>query len=215
MHIWTEHRPAAVMRRLVLLLLLLATVTVTSAIATAQTETTSPPAKVEELLQLLGDPEVQKLLDAQKAAKATTAPANPVAQEKMAIEANFERIRRHLASLAAAISTFPQELGRVLATVHGDMMGYGLLRVLAIFAAFAAAGALAQRLFWRLAAGLRAWIASANLATVQDRLIAMFARLAYSAGSVLAFAAGSIGAFSPSAGRRGCIRSSSPTSSPS
>ncbi|MGL4297439.1 MAG: hypothetical protein ACRCTG_17150, partial [Aestuariivirga sp.] len=72
------------MRRLVLLLLLLATVTATSAVATAQTVSSSPPAKVEELLQLLGDPEVQKWLDAQKAAKAATAPANPVAQEKMA-----------------------------------------------------------------------------------------------------------------------------------
>ena len=195
MHIWTESRFAAVKRGILAMLLLLAAVTIFSAAPKAQTETSSPPAKVEELLQLLGDPEVQKWLDAQKAAKAATAPANPVAQEKMAIEANFERIRRHLASLAAAIPTFPQELGRVLATVHGDMMGYGLLRVLAIFAAFAAAGVLAQWLFWRLAAGLRAWIASANLATVQDRLIAMFARLAYSAGSVLAFAAGSIGAF--------------------
>jgi len=188
-------RQAVLARRLLALLALLAVVTAFPVAPKAQTTPSPPPAKVEELLKLLSDAEVQSWLQAQKATEAGSAKTDAVAEEERLLEANLQRIRRHLSALAAAIPALPQELGKVFEKVRSDMMGYGPVRMLLVFGIFLAAGLLAQWLFWHLAAGLRAWIAQSRLSTVKDRLTAILARLLYSAGSVIAFAAGSIGAF--------------------
>jgi small-conductance mechanosensitive channel len=163
-------------------------------VAEAQTASTPPPQKVEELLKLLSDPEVQKWLDAQKAAKpAATAPVKP--NNDIALDAAFERIRTHLGALVSAIPALPSEIARVVSQISGELQGYNPLRLMLIFLVFMAAGFAAEWIFRRLTGGIRAWIASARLDSVVDRLVAMVERLLYSAASLAAFAAGSIGAF--------------------
>lgn len=161
----------------------------------AQTEPAKPPQKVEELLKLLSDPEVQKWIDAQKTAEAKSAATAPAPHDDVAFDAAFERMRSHLVSLLEAIPALPSEIARVASQIGGELQGYNPLRLLLIFLVFLAAGFAAEWIFRRLTAGIRAWIASARLDTITDRLIAMAERLLYSAASLGFFAAGSIGAF--------------------
>ncbi|MFO0994539.1 MAG: mechanosensitive ion channel family protein [Hyphomicrobiales bacterium] len=166
----------------------------------AQAQTTDaakPPQKIEELLKLLSDPEVQKWIDAQKAAEAKPQAPAAVAQphDDIAMDAAFERIRSHLASLVAAIPAFPSEVARVAGEIGGELQGYGPIRLLLIFLVFMAAGVAAEWIFRRFTGGVRAWIASARLDSIGDRLIAMAERLGYGAASLAVFAAGSIGVF--------------------
>ena len=167
------------------------------AVQAQTTDVAKPPQKVEELLKLLSDPEVQKWIDAQKAAEAE--PQAPAAatqpHEDIAMDAAFERIRSHLASLIAAIPTFPSEVARVAGQIGGELTGYGPIRLLLIFLVFMGAGIAAEWIFRRLTGGVRAWIASARLDSIGDRLIAMAERLGYGAASLAFFAAGSIGVF--------------------
>ncbi|MBL8905647.1 MAG: mechanosensitive ion channel family protein [Rhizobiales bacterium] len=164
--------------------------------AKAQTEAAKPPQKVEELLKLLGDPDVQKWIDAQKAAEAQPpAAAQTKPNDDAAMDAAFERIRAHLVQLAEAIPALPSEIARVAGQIGNALQGYGPIRLLIIFLVFMAAGIAAEWIFRRFTGGIRAWIAGARLDSIFDRLIAMAERLAYSAASLGVFAAGSIGAF--------------------
>jgi small-conductance mechanosensitive channel len=160
----------------------------------AQTAPATPPQKVQDLLKLMGDPEVQKWVDAQKAIPPASAPAG-AADDGMLFATALARIHRHFTELAAAIPRLPDEFAAAGAAIGTALEGYGLLGFALILAIFVAAGFAAQWLFWRWTASLRAWIAASELATVRDRLTAMAARLVYGAGSVAMFALGSIGAF--------------------
>lgn len=163
--------------------------------AMAQTEPAAPQ-KVQDLLKLMGDPEVQKWVDAQKAAQPEPPPTDTGQPgDEIMFTAVLARMHQHFADLAAALPSLPDQFAKVAAAIGAALQGYSILGLLLIFAVFVAAGVAAQWLFWRWTAGLRAWIAASRLETVRDRLIAMAARLVYSAGSVLMFALGSIGAF--------------------
>lgn len=162
----------------------------------AQTDPAAAPQKVQDLLKLMGDPEVQKWVEAQKAVPPPPAsgPAG-AADDGMLFATALARIHHHFAELAAAIPRLPAEFAAAGAAIGTALEGYGLLGFALILAIFVAAGFAAQWLFWRWTSPLRAWIAASELATVRDRLTAMAARLVYGAGSVAMFALGSIGAF--------------------
>ncbi len=162
----------------------------------AQTEAAAPPQKVQDLLKLMGDPEVQKWVDAQKAIQPQpSSGAAGATDDGMLFATALARIHQHFTDLALAIPRLPDEFATAGAAIGAALEGYGLLGFALIFAIFVAAGFAAQWLFWRWTSALRAWIAASELATVRDRLTAMAARLVYGAGSVAMFALGSIGAF--------------------
>lgn len=162
----------------------------------AQVEPAAAPQKVQDLLRLMGDPEVQKWVDAQKAAQPqpSTDAAAPV-DDGMVFATALARIHQHFSDLAAAIPRLPDEFAAAGSAIGAALAGYGVLGFVLVLALFIAAGFAAQWLFWRWTASLRAWIAASELETVRDRLTAMAARLVYGAGSVAMFALGSIGAF--------------------
>jgi len=162
----------------------------------AQTEPAAPPQKVQDLLKLMGDPEVQKWVDAQKAVQPQpSSGAAGATDDGMLFATALARIHQHFTDLALAIPRLPDEFATAGAAIGAALEGYGLLGFALIFAIFVAAGFAAQWLFWRWTSALRAWIAASELATVRDRLTAMAARFVYGAGSVVMFALGSIGAF--------------------
>jgi len=162
----------------------------------AQTEAAAPPQKVQDLLKLMGDPEVQKWVDAQKAVQPQpSSGAAGATDDGMLFATALARIHQHFTDLAAAIPRLPGEFATAGAAISAALAGYGFLGFALIFAIFVAAGFAAQWLYWRWTASLRAWIAASQLETVRDRLTAMAARLVYGAGSVAMFALGSIGAF--------------------
>lgn len=184
------------LRRGMLILAILSAFGLQGTAAMAQTEPAAPPQKVQDLLKLLGDPEVQKWVDAQKASPPAPPPSGAgQMDDAMVFSSALMRIHRHFTDLAAAIPTLPDQFAAAGATIATALQGYGVFGFALILALFIAAGFAAQWLFRRWTTGLRAMIAASELATVRDRLIAMAARLVYGAGSVAMFALGSIGAF--------------------
>ncbi|MFL5260090.1 MAG: mechanosensitive ion channel domain-containing protein [Hyphomicrobiales bacterium] len=160
--------------------------------AEVQPAAVGQPQKIEDLLKLLGDPEVRKWVAAQKEAVPARAADQGNALSFMGLA---DRIRLHLSDLAAAVPALPGEIEAAGSKVSRELMGRGAPWMALLFVLFLGAGFAVQRLFWRLARFWREWIAGARLDTVRERLIAMAARFLFNAGLVLAFALGSIGAF--------------------
>ncbi len=151
------------------------------------------PAKVKELLDLLADPAVRDWLVKQRAT-----PAPPPTAETPSAPSMRERVagvREHLATLAAAVPTVPDQLHRAASTLMLELNEQGLLWVLFLIACFVALGVGAERLYYYLGERVERWIIALSLDSVEQRLRAVVVRLAYGTGIVAAFALGSVGAF--------------------
>jgi small-conductance mechanosensitive channel len=158
-----------------------------------------PPAKVQQLLELLDDPAVHDWL-AQHRTAAAPAPASPTAAETAITPSGYAAhriaaIRAHLASLVAAVPRVPAELERAGIILSLEFEERGLWRVLLLIVGFIALGFGAEQLYYRVAARVEHWIIALPLDTVGERLRAVGVRLAYGTGMVAAFAIGSVGAF--------------------
>lgn len=152
--------------------------------------------KVELLLDLLGDADVQTWVTAQKAtAKAPVKPAATEPASDLSFAGFITRFRTHISNLTAAIPLLPAELANAIRAIGSEMNSRGPLGILALLVIFVGVGFAAQWGFWRASRKWRETIAGLPLDTVRERIIAMAARLFLSAGYVIAFALGSVGAF--------------------
>jgi moderate conductance mechanosensitive channel len=181
----------------------------------ASVKADAPPAKVQELLQLLDDPAVRDWLaqhrgtatagsaatPAQKPATSSNSAASDSAPADTSMTASgyfaqrVADIRQHLASLVTAVPTLPHEFERCFIILSLEFQQYGLVGVLVLIAVFIGLGFGAEWLYYWLAAGVEKWIVGLPLDTVGQRLLAVAVRLAYGTGMVAAFAVGSVGAF--------------------
>jgi small-conductance mechanosensitive channel len=158
-----------------------------------------PPAKVQQLLELLDDPAVHDWL-AQHRAAAVSAPASSAAAEAEFTPSGYlayriAAIRAHVASLVAALPRVPAEMERAGIILSLEFEERGLWRVLLLIVGFVALGFGAERLYYWVAAPIERWIVALPLDTVGQRLRAVGIRLGYGIGMVAAFAIGSVGAF--------------------
>jgi moderate conductance mechanosensitive channel len=158
-----------------------------------------PPAKVQQLLELLDDPAVHDWLQQHRAAvapaPAPAATAGPEISASGYAASRIAAIRAHLASLVAAVPRVPDELERAGIILSLEFEERGLWRVLLLIVGFIALGFGAEQLYYRVAARVEHWIIALPLDTVGERLRAVGVRLAYGTGMVAAFAIGSVGAF--------------------
>jgi small-conductance mechanosensitive channel len=157
----------------------------------------APPAKVQELLNLLSDPAVHQWIEQHGKSAAATPAASPDESDSMSGYAamRMAAIHDHVAALAKAIPDYPAELMRAGARFSQEFRDRGILRMLLLIAGFAALGFGAEQLYHRIGARIERWIVALPLDTVEQRLRAMAIRLAYGTGMVAAFAIGSVGAF--------------------
>src|SRR5712672_2006360 len=115
-------RARALLKRLCLLLPLLC---LGLPLHAASPPAAEQPAKIRELLDLLGDPQVQDWIKAQQAAKAAepaAAPSTPAKSPDL-LASRLTAIRDHFAGLAAIIPQMPAEFQRagdeLVAEAHG------------------------------------------------------------------------------------------------
>ncbi len=113
---------------------------------TANPTAVNPPAKVEQLLELLNDPAVKSWLEAQPAAAAEAQPADDFAS---GMEAGEAALRNRINGLRSAVPRLPQELAAASAIAARDIQGGRPGTVVAILAVLVAVGAGAERLFRR------------------------------------------------------------------
>jgi len=149
------------------------------------------PPKVKELIDLLGDPGVRDWLAKQR----SVATAPPAETPSISFSARIASVREHLAALAAAVPTVPEQLERASGILMLELDEQGLLRVLLLIVCFVALGVGAERLYYYLGARVGRWIIALPLDSIEQRLRAVVVRLTYGTGIVAAFALGSVGAF--------------------
>ncbi len=165
----------------------------------------APPPAVEELLQLLGQPEVQSWL-AERAPPAVAAPAaaseQPAGLEREIeteseiaqadLTAAIHRWQAHRDAVIGALPNLPGEIARGLARLY-EQERRGTVLVLVV--GFIAAGFAAEWLFVRATRAIRRRVLSADETTINERLQKAGMRLGLVLGAVLVFAATSLGIF--------------------
>ncbi len=180
-------------------MLLLCAIGASSLAAAPAATASAQPQKVDELLKLLADPQVQGWLERQRADQPAAAPSQSgdMASNSMShyFEERAELIRGHIAALATALPRLPAEFAYAFGMFRSDMMDQGLPRIALLLALFAALGFGLEWLFRAATKGLRAHLDQHPVETVRDRVHLVAGRLALAAGLVVAFAIGSIGAF--------------------
>ncbi|HEX7199670.1 MAG TPA: hypothetical protein VF213_09350, partial [Dongiaceae bacterium] len=89
------------------------------------------PAKVRELLGLLGDPQVQEWIKAQQAAHEAKSPA-PSGETKSAelLASRLAGIRAHMQALIAIAPQMPAQFQRAADAVLAETQGRGLIPIL-------------------------------------------------------------------------------------
>jgi small-conductance mechanosensitive channel len=166
--------------------------------AAAQAPDRVPP-KAAELLRLLDDPEVRQWLERQRAVKTEPSGAPLAAAGDPTVSALLDAraaiIHEHLTSLAAALPTLPQELGRVLRIPAEAAATAGVGWILLSIAVVLAAGLAAEWLFRRATAGGSQRPATLRIETVGERLHMLALHAVMLIGAAAAFAVGAAGAF--------------------
>jgi small-conductance mechanosensitive channel len=179
-----------------LAVLLVALVFADAATAQPEPRPAEPPAKVQDLLQLLGDPTVRAWL-AERGAAPASVPVRTEAEPEMAgrMASRLAAIRVHLRALAAALPSLPAEIGRALNVLKLELEENGLWHAALLLVGFVALGLGTERVFRWATRRARARILELPLATPGERLRGVALRLAFATALVVVFAAGSVGAF--------------------
>jgi small-conductance mechanosensitive channel len=156
-----------------------------------------PPAKVNELLQLLGDPSVRGWLDERRAALPAAGPAPQEAVDGMShqLAGRVDAMQGHLRALLGALPSLPDGVGGALTVLSRELEEHGTWRVAVLLAGFLTLGFGTERLFWWAIRRARAHILELPLVTVHDRLRAVILRLVFATALIVVFGAGSVGAF--------------------
>ena len=131
-----------------------------------------PPAKVEQLLELLNDPAVKSWLEARPAAAAEAQTADDFASR---MEAGEAALRNRINGLRSALPRLPQELAAASAIAARDIQGGRPGTVVAILAVLVAVGAGAEWLFRRwLGIGSAPAVAEGEIADRPVKLLSEF-----------------------------------------
>ena len=166
---------------------------VARAAETAPAMANSPDVK--SFLELLAKPDVQKFLTEQGSGPKTVDEADGRPTDTSLFTSQISGIRRHIAAVLAAAPQLPNDLVLASQLIKVELAGYGVLKVLGLFAGFAGLGVLLHWLYLRATAGVGRRIEGIDHGTARGRLRALFARLTWQIGALAAFALGSIGVF--------------------
>ncbi|MBZ9657398.1 hypothetical protein K9U38_21855, partial [Phyllobacterium sp. 2063] len=153
-----------------------------------------PPARLEELIKLLDDPEIKAWINT----KGTTQPAAEVPAEPGASDFMpwSNTIRAHLRRIAQAIPAVPGEFVGARSTIMTEISGHRPGAILVLFVTFAALGFGAEFAFRRLVSGGSRNVASATMEVGTPARHHLIGRTIFAAiAPLIVFTFASIGAF--------------------
>jgi moderate conductance mechanosensitive channel len=157
------------------------------------------PAKIDQFIQLLSDPEVKTWLEKELSKVSTNSaevqPSETAPMAKSMVSSSLINVRQHIDRIARAFPDLPRQFMQARSTIMSELSDRGLVGVLLLVFVFIAAGIALQRLVYRLTVRFRRWIISLSKDTPQGRAKKISARFLYSGLMVLAFSVGSTGAF--------------------
>ena len=153
--------------------------------------------KIDTLMKLLADPEVHAALARRDGGAGTESPAVSPPPPTMAITLadRLQHLRQHLIDLLAASKTLPSQAATAQTMVASALDQRGWWSVAIFFVGFVAFGFGTEWLFRITLRPAQHWLLHLTLASVNERVRAVFARFAFGLGLVVFFALGSVGAF--------------------
>ena len=154
---------------------------------------TSP--KVEELLQLLGDKDVQDWLRTRKPEVTEAAQSAARADPGAALSSRLQYIRQHLLDLVAAVPQLPSEIGRASVRLRAATEGYRFVTIVLLASSFILLGLAAEWLFRRAVQDFNALAQRPGAATPRQRINGLLLKLILGVGGIASFAVGSFGGF--------------------
>lgn len=155
----------------------------------------APPAKVEQLLEILADPAVKAWLDQQSKAGATVATPPAAAKEAPMMSSGLAMIRTNAEALISAFPTLPAQFARARAVLLAEFNDAGLFVTLALIAGFIAGGIGMDKLLRSRTGAYLDWMKSIPKTNPLGRLKSLGARSLFAAMMVAAFMVGSVGVF--------------------
>ena len=156
---------------------------------------TPPPAKVEQLLDILSDPEVRTWLEAQSKSLPAVAPQPEAARDGAMMSSGLAMIRSHAEGLIRAFPALPAQFERARNILLAEFQDEGLFVILALIAGFIAGGIGMDQLLRSRTRAYRDWMKSIPTTNPLGRLKTLGARTLYATMMVAAFMLGSVGVF--------------------
>jgi small-conductance mechanosensitive channel len=156
---------------------------------------TPPPVKVEQLIEILSDPDVRAWLDAQAAAPVPEAGAAGDSAEGGLVSRRLAMIRAHGQQVAQAFPALPAQFARARDILVYEFAEQGLLGILALILGFIAAGWGFDQFLRSRMRGYIAWMKSIPTTNPMGRLKGLAARILFASLMIAAFVIGSAGMF--------------------
>ena len=167
--------------------------------AIAQPKSSNPDAsqspKVQLLLDLLGDQDVQTWVKEQRSVASVPKQTRQAASPGLMLADRLARVRQHIIKLAVAVPTVPVELARALQKLNASSGGYGFIVISAITACFLALGLVAGIVYRRLFVRQGSSGTTGVAISVGDMFWHLLKQMILALGSSVAFGLCSIGAF--------------------
>lgn len=156
----------------------------------------SPGSKLQALTDLLADPDIQAILNRQGSSQGEApAPNAPTKTMAISLADRLQNLRGHLMALSGAVLTLPADAAMARTMVADALDKRGWVTATAFLIGFVALGFGAEQLFRATMRPAQRWLFGLTLATVDERVRAVFARLAFGLALLASFALGSVGAF--------------------
>ena len=149
------------------------------------------PAKVDQLLQLLEDPDVKAWMASRQAPAASPEAAAP----PLSVATLLDRAKAHLDAMATAVPLLPMQFARAWTILELEFEEEGVAGIVALIFVFLAAGFGLDWVVRRLAKPYLKWMVALPYATPQGRVKNLGARIVYAVMRIGAFVVGTAGVF--------------------
>ncbi|MGB5215215.1 MAG: mechanosensitive ion channel family protein [Anderseniella sp.] len=176
---------------------MIAIVSAALAEASGQTEevNSAPSPKVQQLLQLLGDDDVQNWLRSSNRPLPKPLGQNTQFEPSLVAAQWLEEIQTHLQQIMEALPNAPRELKRAASNVWQASESYGSFWMFLLVASFFGIGLTMDWLFRRATAMFKSPASRTKAVTPRNRLVLLSTQILLSVGSIVAFGIGSLGVF--------------------
>lgn len=153
------------------------------------------PPKIDQLLQLLSDPEVKAWMAASQASAPVPATEPEAAAAPLSVSSALDRARAHLNAMATAVPQLPTQFARAWTILELEFEEEGMVGIVALIFVFLAAGFGLDWVVRRLARPYLKWMVALPYATPQGRVKNLGARIVYAVMRIGAFVIGTAGVF--------------------
>lgn len=151
--------------------------------------------KVQLLLNLLEDEDIQKWAKQQKQRSVASEEPEPTTDSALMIANRLRVISSHVFDIVRTLPTLPEEIGKLTQNTRTKTQGYGLPFILMLALIFISGGYLAALVFDKATSQARSRIDQTVVTGLTDRFRLLVSEFWFVVGSIVAFSIGSVVVF--------------------